>query len=111
MLDNFAGRLKMLRREAGLTQEELGNRLDVGRSAVANWERGTRNPSPMVMRSLAVMFGVSSDYLYGRTPERRHIASPPVPGIDVTKLNAEGVAMLAEFYRLLINDSRYNVKD
>lgn len=111
MIDNFAGRLRMLRREARLTQEELGNRLDVGRSAVANWERGTRNPSPMIMRSLAVIFGVSSDYLYGRTPERRRIASPPVPGIDVTKLNADGIMMLAEFYRLLVNDSRYNLKN
>lgn len=111
MLDNFAVRLRRLRREAGLTQEQLGNRLDLGRSAIANWERGTRTPSPMVMRSLAVIFGVSSDYLYGRTPERRHIASPPVPGIDVTKLNTDGVMMLAEFYRLLVNDSRYNLKN
>lgn len=107
MIDDFARRLKRLRREAGLTQEELGLKLEVGRSAVANWERGIRCPSPLTIRRLAVLFNVSSDYLYCRTPERRNIRISPVEIIDLTKLNADGMRMMAEFYRLIANDEKY----
>jgi transcriptional regulator with XRE-family HTH domain len=41
----FAGRLRELREQAGLTQEQLAERAGVKRDAVARWERGVREPS------------------------------------------------------------------
>lgn len=110
MTDDFASRLRGLRRGAGLTQEELGNRLEVGRTAVANWERGLRSPSPATMRQLALLFNVSSDYLYGRTSQRRRAEVSPASEIDLSKLNNDGVRMLTEFYRLLLQDESYRAE-
>ncbi|MGN0150080.1 MAG: helix-turn-helix domain-containing protein [Clostridia bacterium] len=107
MIDTFAHRLRQLRKEKGITQESLGYIAGVNRSAVANWEKGIRCPSPMVLRNLAIYFNVSSDYLYGRTNERRQVIVSPASEIDLSKLNADGMKMLAEFYRFLINDSKY----
>lgn len=110
MIDNFGNRIKTLRRERGLTQEELGYRMEVGRSAVANWERGTRCPSPITMRKLAVFFNVSSDYLYGRTDERRNTVTSPTSEIDLSKLNIDGIKMLVEIYKLLASNEKYKAQ-
>lgn len=107
MTDDFASRLRRLRREAGLTQDELGDRLEVGRSSIANWERGLRAPSPLTIRSLALLFNVSSDYLYGRTSQRRRTGISLTSEIDLSRLNNEGVRMLTQLYRLLVNDESY----
>lgn len=107
MLDTFARRLKALRREKDVTQEALGYEMGVRRSTIANWEKGIRCPSPMMLRKLAIYFNVSSDYLYGRTNYRRQIVISPVSEVDLSKLNYDGMKMLAEFYRFLISDAKY----
>lgn len=107
MTDDFASRLRRLRREAGLTQDELGDRLEVGRSSIANWERGLRAPSPLTVRSIALLFNVSTDYLYGRTSQRRRTGVSLTSEIDLSKLNNEGVKMLTQIYRLLVKDDSY----
>lgn len=107
MLDTFAHRLKTLRREKDITQEALGYQMGVKRSTIANWEKGIRCPSPMVLRKLAIYFNVSSDYLYGRTNDRHQIIISPVSEVDLSKLNTDGLKMLAEYYRFLISDSKY----
>ena len=58
MIDTFAHRLRQLRKEKGITQESLGYIAGVNRSAVANWEKGIRCPSPIVLRNLAIYFNV-----------------------------------------------------
>ena len=57
----FAGRLRELRGEAGLTQEQLAERVGVKRDAIARWERGTREPSWSNVVALADALGVSCD--------------------------------------------------
>jgi transcriptional regulator with XRE-family HTH domain len=44
-LKQFGMRLKELRSQAGMTQEQLAERAGVKRDAVARWERGVREPS------------------------------------------------------------------
>lgn len=107
MNNDFGSRLRGLRKEAGLTQEELAYRLEVTRSTVANWERGLRSPSPETMRKLALLFNVSSDYLYGRTSQRRRAEVSPASEIDLSKLNNDGIRMLTDIYRLLLQDESY----
>lgn len=55
-----------VRRARGLkrySQKELAARLDVGRSAVANWECGTKVPSSQRLQHLALVTGVSYEWL------------------------------------------------
>lgn len=59
----FAHRLFELRRQAGLSQEELANLLGVTRQAVQKWEAGTSRPDMNNLTALADYFKVSLDYL------------------------------------------------
>ena len=69
---SFQERLFNLRRQAGLSQEDLANLLGVTRQAVQKWEAGTSRPDMDNLMSLAEYFQVSLDYLMtGKEP------SPP----------------------------------
>lgn len=56
--------LRYLRERAGLTQLALAIVLGVDRSAVANWELGTKNPNAARLPKLAAALGCSIDELY-----------------------------------------------
>ena len=60
-------RIIKLRKSKQLTQQELGKKLNLSRSTIANYEQGTRIPSTNMLISLANYFNVSTDYLLGRT--------------------------------------------
>lgn len=60
-------RLANLRENLGLTQKELAAKLNVGRSTISDYEKGTTQPSYDVLIKLADFFDVSLDYLFGRT--------------------------------------------
>lgn len=107
MYDSFESRLKMLRKEKGDTQETLGYAVDVNRTAVANWENGIRRPSLLTIRKLALYFNVSTDYLCGRTNDRRQATIAPVSEIDLAKLNRDGLKLPLEFYRFLESRPEY----
>lgn len=62
----FSGRLKLLRKNKGLTQTELANALHLSHGAIAMWETNKRQPDNDTMLRLADFFGVSVDYLLGR---------------------------------------------
>lgn len=51
------------RRQLGLSQEELAERLGVTRQAVSKWEVGTSVPELETVVALARLFGVTTDYL------------------------------------------------
>nr|WP_216696368.1 helix-turn-helix transcriptional regulator [Enterococcus innesii] len=55
--------LKEKRKEFGLTQEELAEKLQVSRSAISNWEIGRNYPDIQTLIFLAKTFNVSLDYL------------------------------------------------
>lgn len=57
-----------LRKDYGLTQEDLATKLNVSRSTVANWETGNREIDLQSLVKVANIFNVSCDYLLGRTP-------------------------------------------
>ncbi|TGY53596.1 helix-turn-helix domain-containing protein [Ligilactobacillus murinus] len=64
----FNIRLKELRHEKGLTQDELGKILNVSGKTIGTWERDSRQPNIETINELADFFGVTTDYLIGRTP-------------------------------------------
>ena len=59
----FASNLIRLRTGAGLTQAELGAKLNYSDKSVSKWERGEAIPDAWVLLRLAELFGVSVDYI------------------------------------------------
>ncbi|MGM9662349.1 MAG: helix-turn-helix domain-containing protein [Oscillospiraceae bacterium] len=59
----FSEKLLRLRRQAGLSQEELAERLQVSRQAISRWELGTALPDAPNLLALSKLFAVSTDYL------------------------------------------------
>jgi transcriptional regulator with XRE-family HTH domain len=55
----FASRLKQLRQQAGLTQEQLAYRAGVSGSTIRHFEQGLREPTYSTLRKLAEALGVS----------------------------------------------------
>ena len=62
----FANRLKELRTNAHLSQNELSDILGVAQQTVASWEKGNSSPSYEILCKLADYFRVTSDFLLGR---------------------------------------------
>lgn len=58
MNTKFAGTLRKLREEKGLSQKELGKMLFVNHSTIARWESGARLPDLVLLRRLAKCLGV-----------------------------------------------------
>lgn len=58
-------KIKEKRKEAGMTQEELGEKLGVQKSAVAKWENGrVENIKRSVMLSMSKALGVDPAYWF-----------------------------------------------
>ena len=55
--------ISVLRKQAGITQEDLANRLNVSNQAVSKWEAGKCCPDIENLPELAAFFGVSIDEL------------------------------------------------
>jgi transcriptional regulator with XRE-family HTH domain len=68
-----------LRKAAGLSQYELARRLNMGRSALGNYEQGDREPDFETVRKIADFFSVSVDYLLGRPQDQEGAASEVPP--------------------------------
>ena len=60
---DFGEKLKALRTERGLTQEQLAARLYVARTAVSKWETGGGSPNLDSLHAVARLFDVSVDDL------------------------------------------------
>ena len=52
-----------LRRKAGLSQEQMAQRLDVSRQAVSKWETGESLPDTGKLLAISRLLGVTADYL------------------------------------------------
>ena len=60
-------RIKLLREELKMTQQELANRLGGAKSTVAMYEKEDRNPSLDVLIKLSEIFNCSIDYILGKS--------------------------------------------
>ena len=66
----FSERLKKLRKDAGLTQVDVANKLGISQPAYASWERGVKNPTQDNLVKIAQVLNVSVDYLVGNSEEK-----------------------------------------
>ena len=71
-----AANLIRLRTAAGLTQSELGDKLNYSDKSVSKWERGDAAPDVFVMKQIADIYGVTVDYLLQPHEENEGIPAP-----------------------------------
>ena len=62
-------RILLLRKERGLKQEEAAEGCGIGYRSYRRYESGERKPGASAIVALADFFGVSADYLLGRTDQ------------------------------------------
>lgn len=66
----FPSRLRELRKEKGVSQDQLSKELGVSKSTIGLYETGDTLPDAKTLRDLAVYFEVSADWLLGITETR-----------------------------------------
>ena len=109
----FRERLKALRKEIGMTQIELGEKLNYGSTAIANYEAGRNQPSIPDLMKIASIFDVSMDYLLCVSDIRRpYEVSEETMALHkfhqyYTQLNEESKKELLTYMRYLV----YKQKD
>ncbi len=72
-MQKFSNRLISLRKEHGLTQEDLVKLISKKRSTVSGYETEGKEPDLETICIFANYFGVSTDYLLGHSDERNHV--------------------------------------
>lgn len=74
-------KIKELRKEKGLSQEEVAKGINTSQRNIGRWEKEENEPTASFLIKLADYFQVSIDYLLGRTEELNIIQK------DTKKLN------------------------
>ena len=90
----FAGTLRKLRSERGLSQQELAERMYVTRSTVARWENGSRLPNAVMINRLAECLDVDFNTLMSAAAESDE--SPNVIVVDDRKIVLSGAVSILE---------------
>ena len=68
----FSERLKDLRKQAGLTQVDVAEKLGISQPAYASWERGVKKPTQENLVKIAQILNVSVDYLVCNSEEKAY---------------------------------------
>lgn len=102
MTIELANRLAELRKQKGLSQEELADRLQVSRQAVSKWERGEASPDTDNLIELAKIYDISLDELVGLSSsnnkeenKQRHVHIEDEDG-DSVHIDDEGIRIQDE---------------
>ena len=104
-------RIKQLREELKLNQEELAKKLNISPSTIAMYETNRRQPNYDILENLSNIFNCSLDYLLGksniRNPEEIKFAN--AGGIDIEGLSEEEINEIqrqVEFMRWKKKDTK-----
>ncbi len=90
---DFGKKLKKLRQDAGLTQQQLADKLWVTKTTVSYYELSDRNPSPEILIKIAKAFHVSTDYLLGLEDKQQYL--------DVSDLSQENIELIQKMINAL----------
>jgi len=97
----FKDRLKFLRLNKKMTQEELGKKFNVIKQTISSWENGNSRPDIDLASDLADFFNVTIDYLLGRVPLPSPTQLEPAP----SQFSDDELALI-EKYRKMKDDEK-----
>ncbi len=81
-MNNINETIKQLRTDAGMTQDQLAEKLGVSRQAVSQWETGFTLPDVALLPAIADVFGVTIDALFGREAQTNTGCIEDIPADD-----------------------------
>ncbi len=87
MIIDLSVRLRQLRLDKQLRQEQVARLVGVSKGAISAYETDIRQPSYDILIRLANLYRVSVDYLLGRTEDRT---------LDISGLTAREVVIITE---------------
>lgn len=95
-VSDFPRLLTHLRKEAGISQKKAAEALGVSQALLSHYEKGIRECGLLFLVRAADFYGVSSDYLLGRSMERQGASIPldAVPDEDAAGRGNSGFAGL-----------------
>ena len=99
MKETFAINVKNLRKELGITQTELAEKIFVNKSMISAYEKGKRMPSLDALIQLSVIFNVSVDYLLGIQKRSNNDKETTIDISGLTEKQKDIVAELIETFR------------
>lgn len=74
-MEVFAARLRTLRKNADMTQDDLAKRIGIHKQTISQYERGVRRPDLETLAALADVLNVSADYLVGNESHSQALLS------------------------------------
>ncbi len=103
---DFGKRLRTLRNNAGLTQEQLSKKLRLTKSVISAYENDIRMPSYDVLVSLSRIFRVSTDYLLGVSKEEEDTISSESISVDLSGLNDDEIFAVKQLVRVMRGEKK-----
>ncbi len=105
---NVASNLIKLRATAGMTQSDLGEKLNYSDKAVSKWERAESLPDVGVLKKIADLFGVTVDYLITshdqweintqKIKKERHYSTTAITWISLVGILTAAVLLFVIFW-------------
>ena len=86
--------LKEVRKEAGYTQKQLADLLNISQQSYSDYENGRTFPDKKTLLKISEVLNISIDYLLGRTDELGAVAPSGAP------LSADEKSLLENYRRL-----------
>lgn len=94
MVYDFGLRLKELRKKKKLSQSQVSARLNITKSSISGYENNIITPSNDIIVKLALLYGVTTDYLLGLDNNESIVIS------DLTNNQKEIVRVLVNEFKL-----------
>ena len=113
---DLKNRVKELRKELKLTQEDFAEQFGYTRTAISAWEIGRNEPSSTDMVKLANFFNVSTDYLLGKSnirnaeKELENTSNNSEILSYCNQLNEKGKQTLTDYVKVLTKMPEYTEK-
>ena len=97
-------RIKQLREEKGISQLEFAKKINLTQQSVSAYEKGIREPSLDILKTIADFFGVSTDYILSKSDVR----NPEKVEVDMDEVDvafASGIKGLNETNKMIIKST------
>ena len=107
MSQEFSRIITLLRKERGITQKEAASRLGISQALLSHYEKGIRECGLDFVVRVADFYGVSCDYLLGRSADRSGLTLKveDIPGPENAKDGIYRGSLLPTLNKKLIANS------
>lgn len=112
-------RIKLLREENHITQEELASKLNLSKGIISMYEKEDRKPSLEVLLSLSEIFDCSIDFILGKSDIRNinnfdfdpDLIKIGLSSKDYNPPTEKQRKQIEEFAKFVLQDNKKNKKD